>query len=64
VKIEKYDDDWNDERADGALAVIDLEAEIGQGEEPAEERERAVEVVIWNGVQAARAFERARSSVR
>jgi len=37
--------------------VIDLEAEIGQGEEPAEKGERAVKVVIRNGVQAARAFE-------
>ena len=37
--------------------MINLEAEIGQGEEPAEKGERAVEVVIRNRVQAARAFE-------
>ena len=33
---EKCDDEWHDERADRALAMEEFEAEIDQGEQPAE----------------------------
>ena len=51
------EDERHDERADGALAMEEFEAEIGQGEQPAEERHRAVKIVIRDGVDAAGAFE-------
>ena len=35
----------------------EFEAKIGEREEPAEERKRAVEIVVRNGVGAACAFE-------
>ena len=35
----------------------EFEAQIDQREEPAEERDRAVNIVVRNGVRAARAFE-------
>ena len=54
---EKGDDERHHERPDGALAMEEFEAEIDQREEPAEERERAVNIVVRNGVRAARAFE-------
>src|SRR6266849_349994 len=44
--------------ADRTLAVEEFEAEIGESEKPAEERHRAIEVVVRDGVQAAGAFQK------
>src|SRR5262249_23389537 len=55
---EEYEDEWHDEGADGALAMEEFEAEIGEREKPAEERHRAVEIVVGDGVGTAGAFEK------
>ena len=36
--------------------MIELENQIGEREQPSEQRHRAVEIVIWNGVQTFRTF--------
>jgi hypothetical protein len=53
----KNQDERQNEGAYRTLAMVELEAEIGEGQEPAEEGERAVEVVIGDGVEAAGALE-------
>jgi hypothetical protein len=42
-----------DESTDGTLAMVELKAEIGQREKPAEKRHRAVEIVVGDGVESA-----------
>jgi hypothetical protein len=54
---EKDQDERDDESAHGTLPMVELESEIGNGEEPAEEGHGAVQVVIWDGVEAAGALE-------
>jgi hypothetical protein len=54
---EKNQNEWDDEGAYGTLAMVELESEIGQGEQPAEEGHGAVEVVVGDRVEAAGAFE-------
>ena len=54
---EKRQNERQDESADGALAVEKFEAEVGERQQPAEQRHGAGEVVVGNGVQAASAFE-------
>src|SRR5436305_177957 len=42
---------------DGTLPMIELKRKVGEREQPAEQRHRAVEVVIRNGVKSARTLE-------
>ncbi len=53
----KDQDEGHDEGADGTLAMVELESEIGEGEQPSEEGHGAVEVMVGDGVEAAGAFE-------
>src|SRR5262249_43969413 len=52
----KDQDERKSVRANRALAMIDLKAEISEAKKPAEERHRAVQVVIWDGMQLAGTF--------
>ena len=54
---EKCQNEWEHERADRALAVKKLEAEVGECQEPAEEGHGAGKVVVGDSVEAASAFE-------
>src|SRR5579863_9173334 len=53
---EKCQDEWQNKGTDRPLAVKQFQAEVGEGQEPAEEGHRAGEVMIRNGVQAAGAL--------
>jgi hypothetical protein len=53
----KNQNERDDESAHGTLAMVKLESEIGEGEQPAEEGHRAVKIVVGDGVEAARALE-------
>jgi hypothetical protein len=55
---EEGQDERKDQGAYGALAVENLQAEVGEGEEPSEKGHGAGEVVIRNGVEAAGTFEK------
>jgi len=58
VGSEKKDqDEREDEGTHGTLAMVELESEIGEGEQPAEEGHGAVEVVIGDGVEATGALQ-------
>src|SRR5215471_9543104 len=53
----KHEHEWQSVSAHGALAMIDLQSEIGQAEKPAKERHRTIKIVVRNGVLGAGAFE-------
>jgi hypothetical protein len=53
----KNQNERDDESAHGTLAMVKLESEIGEGEQPAEEGHRAVKIVVGDGVEATGAFE-------
>src|SRR5437879_773292 len=46
----KGQNDRDDEGTDRSLAVVYFETEVGYREEPAEERHRALQVMVWDGV--------------
>src|SRR5467141_2570335 len=54
----KDQDEGDDEGSHRTLAMVELESEIGEGEQPSEEGHGAVEVVIGDGVEAAGALEK------
>src|SRR4030081_2591983 len=48
---------WDGESSYRALPMVKLEAQVGERQHPAEQRHRAVEIVIGHSVQPARALE-------
>ena len=54
---EKCEDEWENKGTDRTLAMEKFEAEIGEGEQPAEKGHRAGEVVVRDGVKTTGAFE-------
>src|SRR5467141_555703 len=48
---EENQDERQDKRSDGALRVIELQSQVRQRQEPSEQRHRAIQIVIWHGMQ-------------